>query len=44
MRHVGMVSRFLMVSLMVMPDRLFVVMRGLLMMMVGVGVALRCFL
>jgi hypothetical protein len=44
MRHVGMVSRFLMVSLRVMPGRLFVVMRGLLMMMVGVGVALRCFL
>ena len=31
MRHVGMVSRFLMVSLMVMPGRLLLVMRGLLM-------------
>ena len=44
MRHVGMVSRFLMVSLMVMPGRLFVVMSGLLMMMGGVGVVLRCVL
>ena len=33
-----------MVSLMVMPGRLFVVMRGLLMMMGGVSLVLRCFL
>ena len=44
MRHVDMVSRFLMVSLMLMPGRLFVVMRGPPMMMGGVGVVLRCFL
>ena len=28
MRHLSMVSRFLMVSLMVMPGRFFVVLRG----------------
>jgi hypothetical protein len=39
-----MVSRFVMVSLIVIPGRLFVVMRGLLMMVGGIGVVLRCFL
>ena len=44
MRHMRVVGRFLMVTGRISFGRLFVVMRGLLMMMVGVGVALRCFL